>query len=485
MLENLPLNIEPKVDNEMKLSQLHGVPKGFFVSATEFNKIISAINELHQAVKGAIPSNSTIIKLDNAVCGYVHTDLDDLGNEIPFDGDEFVIDLDKVVRNGFSSILFTSQNGEWPTITVINGEGLGVGGSDITEITKTIGSLPGAGNYNINLAYRLKHLLMFSEDASGVSSGSADTVIPATPSITSATWSPNTLTELVIDLAGGDNVTTNEDLTYELYNGITDVFLLSFGSHNDSVANSNDGIVVVSGSTATITPSGGLSTSLTNYKVRIVDEAGNKSNLSANYDATPVVTNKALEFLSTQTDKVDISVPIDTAADWYFAARLKVVSQDGDVALMGSSTGNKFQFGRRESDDNIYLLLGTVGAYIPVSMALDTWVTVKLKYTTADGQIRRYYTTNDGVDEGTDQVGSEPTLAGITTGTITIPIGKYGGGGFLATYQFDWIDANGLTFNMNAIFDNGGTPAIEDNNAVKHNITTDRADANAMLVNLT
>ena len=214
------------------------------------------------------------------------------------------------------------------------------------------------------------------------------------------------------------------------------------------------------------------------------DASSNPLATISSASVTNNVTNKALEFLSTQTDKVDITVPIDTAADWYFAARLKVVSQDGDVALMGGNTGNKFQFGRRESDDNIYLLLGTVGAYIPVSMALDTWVTVKLKYTTADGQIRRYYTTNDGVDEGTDQVGSEPTLAGITTGTITIPIGKYGGGGFLATYQFDWIDANGTTFNMNAIYDNAGTPAIEDNNAIKYNITTDRADANAMLVNV-
>ena len=214
------------------------------------------------------------------------------------------------------------------------------------------------------------------------------------------------------------------------------------------------------------------------------DASSNPLATISSASVTNNVTNKALEFLSTQTDKVDITVPIDTAADWYFEARLKVVSQDGDVALMGGNTGNKFQFGRRESDDNIYLLLGTVGAYIPVSMALDTWVTVKLKYTTADGQIRRYYTTNDGVDEGTDQVGSEPTLAGITTGTITIPIGKYGGGGFLATYQFDWIDANGTTFNMNAIYDNAGTPAIEDNNAIKYNITTDRADANAMLVNV-
>ena len=85
------------------------------------------------------------------------------------------IDLTEVVEKGWAEVFWTSPDGSWPTVTVTNGTGLGVAGANITAITKTIGSLPSAGNYNIGFDYSNGILSMWSVDASGVSSGGSVT----------------------------------------------------------------------------------------------------------------------------------------------------------------------------------------------------------------------------------------------------------------------------------------------------------------------
>ena len=103
------------------------------------------------------------------------------------------IDLTGVVEKGWAEVFWTSPDGSWPTVTVTNGTGLGVAGANITAITKTIGSLPSSGNYNIGFDYSNGILSMWSVDASGASSG-GDTTAPLVSSFTIADANPDLAT---------------------------------------------------------------------------------------------------------------------------------------------------------------------------------------------------------------------------------------------------------------------------------------------------
>lgn len=103
------------------------------------------------------------------------------------------IDLTGVVESGWAQAYWTSTDGSWPTVTVNNGTGKGIAGADITAITKTIGTLPGAGSYNIGFDYINGVLSMWSVDASGTSSA-GDTTAPTVSSFTIANVNPDLAT---------------------------------------------------------------------------------------------------------------------------------------------------------------------------------------------------------------------------------------------------------------------------------------------------
>ena len=136
--------------------------KGSNLTAVEHDENINWLNE------GGTSTSSTIHL--NKTSGWSHraTGINPLTGAL-------TIDLADVVENGWATVFWTSPDGSWPTVTVTNGTGKGVAGANITAITKTIGSLPGSGNYNVSFDYVNGVLSMWSVDASGASSGGSVT----------------------------------------------------------------------------------------------------------------------------------------------------------------------------------------------------------------------------------------------------------------------------------------------------------------------
>ena len=157
------------------------------------------------------PKNTNVITLENNLTGNIYR----LNNITPLSGN-LILDLKDCEDNGWAQVYWTSPDGSWPTVTVINGTGKGIAGADITEITKTIGSLPGAGNFNVHFTYINGQLIMFSVDASGASSGGGTTTDTEAPSAIT-NLAAGTVTETTIPLtwsAATDNVGVT---AYEIY----------------------------------------------------------------------------------------------------------------------------------------------------------------------------------------------------------------------------------------------------------------------------
>ena len=135
---------------------------GSKIFPNEYNANVDWLNE------GGVSTSSTIYL--NRASGWSHraTGINPLTGAL-------TIDLTVVVEKGWAEVFWTSPDGSWPTVTVTNGTGKGIAGTNITAITKTIGSLPSAGNYNIGFDYSNGILSMWSVDASGASSGGSVT----------------------------------------------------------------------------------------------------------------------------------------------------------------------------------------------------------------------------------------------------------------------------------------------------------------------
>ena len=241
-----------------------------------------------QLAEGNI-STSTTIKL-NITSGWSHraTGINPLTGAL-------TIDLTGVVDNGWATVFWTSPDGSWPTVTVTNGTGKGVAGADITAITKTIGSLPGSGNYNVSFDYVNGVLSMWSVDASGASSG-GDTTPPVLTSATVENAAPSSLV-----------LTYNESLDATSTPATTDF------SVNDGVANAVTN-VSVSGTTVTLTLTNAIDngdTVTVSYTAGTNPIRDTSSNNAANLTSQSVTNNVAagsttygLSMLAANTDYI-------------------------------------------------------------------------------------------------------------------------------------------------------------------------------------
>lgn len=203
--------------------------------------------------------------------------------------------------------------------------------------------------------------------------------------------------------------------------------------------------------------------------------------LQANITISAVAANKALEFLEAQTDSFISPAPILVASDWYMDIRLKCTALStvsGTGALMGSNTAPKCIVAIHNSEP--YLLLGSTGGSVTgETFSLNTWYTIRAKYI-ASGTVGKWYmTTNDAINESTDEINSG-TVSGLIDGDIDFNVGKYEEAGNDGNWQVDWVDFNGIKYELNEFVN---TNQVEDTgNANQLTVTSDRADINDMLV---
>lgn len=281
--------------------------------------------------------------------------------------------------------------------------------------------------------------------------------------------------QFLADIGAGDETTADIDLIFKIY-GSADSYvtpIITTGSH------ASDANVGLSGSTVTI--SNVEVGSETTFKISSVDEAANESILSPAFVAS---ANKALEFLEVQTDQLIVPCAFLIASDFYFEMRFRITALGASTAaLTGSNTNTKMQFGRGASNDEPYFLLGSSGGYVSGEIiTVGTWYTMKTKYDTSEtNQRTMYLTTNDGVNEGTDQIGSAQAISsGLVDGNINMILGKFEAGAVdSGDWEIDWIDANGIVYNFDEIV---AGQVLDSNDGNALTITTDRADVNDMLV---
>ena len=114
-------------------------------------------------------SGSTTIELSDSREGINYSD-----NNTGLTG-ALSIDLISKVEGGYSNVKWTSPDGSLPTITILNGTGLGVGGADITTVNY-LNSLSGAGTNVYTFFYEFGEVKCIIEGG-GASSG-GDTTAP-------------------------------------------------------------------------------------------------------------------------------------------------------------------------------------------------------------------------------------------------------------------------------------------------------------------
>lgn len=194
--------------------------------------------------------------------------------------------------------------------------------------------------------------------------------------------------------------------------------------------------------------------------------------------------NKAIEFLQAQTDNLIIPLAFDFSTAFSFSMRFKIKTKGTTTSIIGYNTYPKMIFGAGDAPEyDPYFQINANATYITASQLLiNTWYTMKMKMDPANHYLKRYLTTNETINESTDEIGVILSMTDVSNGTIQMGIGKHSTLANQGDWVIDWVDANGIIYNFDSI--TAGGVVTDENGLNPLTVISNRADVTAMIVDI-